>query len=284
MLTIRACDVILGVDVKKTKDFEIMNKKSSKVPESVRKKAYAQYVNYNNYNVFNHMGCSHVAVFTIWLWTVFMGLVTPSFPSWAEEYGMTLDKKLAQRARDTFWPVSNDWHVAFNKNNGQFKYDYYGFSGSMRGKFRPRAVWYVNMACLLLAACWGVGVAKNGTRARRTDRAQEETVDMMLNLPFVGANNARKVKKLMRVAPDIVSNMSRDRRIYFDMLLNPDKYENTDIKAEIINNDSIRDLAVEIMAGHLQSHPSDMDMAICACAQNAIPRSMLMAKLNQKQR
>ena len=118
-------------------------------------------------------------------------------------------------------------------------------------------------------------------KQKRKNKAQEDMVDMILRLPFAGCH-PRKVKRLMKIAPEIVSNMSYDRRIYFDALANPQEY--VDMKYEIVNNDYMRAMAVEIMVGHLRSHPKDLAKVLAVCSENAIPRNMLMQKLKQYHR
>ena len=153
------------------------------------------------------------------------------------------------------------------------------YDESGKGKFNPRMMWYINMACLLVAACWLAGIAKSKVKANRKANAQKQMVDLMLKMPLVGVD-PKQAKKLMRVAPDIVSHMSRDRRVYFDMLLNPDEY--AEMKNNILDNDAVRDIVIEIMVGHLQSHPEDMESAIRICKRNVVPRDMLMKKIKQR--
>lgn len=258
-------------------------KKTFNIPNSVRRKAYEKYVKYGEYTLYNHSGCGVIAWVVLWFWTLGLGLMTPTFNSIHDrEQNMNVASRTKQRARDLFYPISNGWYVPLPQMTSGANYIKYVHDDAAVGKFKPRAVWVLNIACLLVAAYWGIGFARAKSKQRRANKNQEKMVDVMLELPFIGARDAKKIEKLMTVAPEIVSHMSNERRVYFDTLLNPN--QSTDMRQDIINNDGVRNMAIEIMVGHLQSHPEDMERAIRICADNAIPRNMLTAKLNQNQR
>ena len=254
--------------------------KSFKIPEEARQKAHKKYVKYRNGDLRENLGCGAVVWFALIVWNLIAGLTTPSFSTGdAEDHNMNIVKKVEQRARDMFYPISNGWHTSLAHNsNGTAWYFKYFHDESAKGKFKPRVVWIVNMACLLVAAYWALNTK---AKQKRANKMQENTVDMMLKMPFVGCDE-KQVKKLMKIAPDIVSRMSQDRRVYFDALVNPGVY--ADMKSDIMHSDSIRDMAIEIMVGHLASHPEDMERAIRVCSDTAIPQRALMNRLNQNER
>lgn len=253
--------------------------KTFKIPKDTQDKQHAKYVRYGNYGIIDHMSLGTVAWMLLFAWnTLIFGLSTPRFDS--NDYNkhqMSVEKAVKQRMRDTFYPISNGWHTSVKNENYVFGHNFkYKYDESAKDTFKPRIVWYVNTALLLVAACWVCGLVAKKSKQRRNNKAQEDMVDVMLKLPFVGCD-PKQVKKLMKIAPEIVSHMSLDRRVYFDALLHPNEY--TDIKDEIMNNGSVRRMVIEIMAAHLQSHPEDRDKVMHACAINTIaPHDLLDIK------
>jgi len=67
--------------------------------------------------------------------------------------------------------------------------------------------------------------------------------------------------------------MAKENRRYFDTLSGADMYH------DIVNNDTVRKMAVEIMMGYLDSHPQDAEKVIELCSKNAIPRKMVQDKM-----
>ena len=78
-------------------------------------------------------------------------------------------------------------------------------------------------------------------------------------------------KKLISVIPYILKNMSADNRVYFDMIMdgsvsvNDKKFGETSVQGNILqrfcavrNNKKFIKAVAMIMAGHLQSHPEDL--------------------------
>ena len=262
--------VILGL-VLKSKELNSMSKKSP-VSKKVSKKYCKKYVNYEHGDIYEHIGCGSILWVTLLIWNFILGIAFPRFQGIdAEEHKMNVVERVGQRARDMFYPISNGWHVKFMHNyegsNFYFKYQY---DDSTKGKFNPRAAWAMNMALLLVAAYYAVRVK---AKQKRKDRIQEDTVNMMLKIPFVGCDvNEKTLQTMMAVAPDIVSHMSKDRRIYFDNLI--------DGGIDMCQNPSNVDLAVEIMKGHLESNPSDLDAVLSFCREHAIPKHKVLGDQN----
>ncbi|MBO7645151.1 MAG: hypothetical protein J6S57_02495 [Alphaproteobacteria bacterium] len=259
-----------------------MDKKKFKLPENSRRKAYEKYVDYKKYDVFDHMGCGSIIWFMLFAWnTLLMGMFTPGFDKQdVKEYKVDFSYALNQRVRDVFYPISNGWYTSLTRadDDSILKYNVkYRYDETAKGAFKPRAVWYINIACLLVAAYWAFVTTKEKLKQNRTNKKQEAVVDMMLKLPFVGFDE-KEVRKLMPVASEIVLNMSRDRRVYFDSLVD------SDFSGDVKRNSFVRNMAIDIMIGHLKAYPEDLKKAIDVCNDNMIDKNTFMAKMKQKQR
>lgn len=156
--------------------------------------------------------------------------------------------------------AEGDWQ-GFNKDYKPFKValhdayvptdKYYGYQFGENAqvkentKFTPHTAWCLNVflaLCTLLFSIWFVRVAN----------VDHNTVDMMMELNKFGKKynlNTAQVRKLVALAPSIIKNMSSDNRVYFDMLMAGD--------IRIENQKTFMDMAVNIIAGHLQTHPED---------------------------
>ena len=245
-------------------------KKSFTIPEQILKDNYKTYVKYNT--VLDKLGCGSIAWFVAFFWCMILGITTPSFClQCAEEQNINSVQAVGQRVRDLYNPVSNGWYVQTNpKFNGTNKLFKYKYDAQRKGKFSPRPMWYVNAALLLWAACWLTVV---GAKQRHSNKMQEKAVETMLKMPFVGVEDVKTVKKLMKFAPDVIHRMAKENRRYFDTLSGADMYH------DIVNNDTVRKMAVEIMMGYLDSHPQDAEKVIELCSKNAIPRKMVQDKM-----
>jgi len=69
-------------------------------------------------------------------------------------------------------------------------------------------------------------------------------------------------KKLIEICPHIISRMSADDRVYFDMLINGD------IESE--NEEVFKNLALAVMDGHLRSNPQDLQIVLNAFDETSI--------------
>jgi len=280
-LTIQRLSVILCPE--KIKGIRKMNKKKSiTIEKEVLNKTREKYVKYDETSAWDKTGCGSILWMVLFFWNLVAGVSVPSFSTGcAEEHNMTPIKKVEQRARDMFYPISNGWHAPLKHNgDGTSFYFRYQYDENAKGKFKPRVLWCTNMALLLVIAYWAAGVGGAKLKQKRYNKFQEKTVDIMMQIPFVGIADAKTVEKLMKsnVASEIVRNMSKDRRKYFDALVKPD--ECTNMKDDIIRNDAVREMVIDLMVGHLESHPEDLEKALKVCSENYIPQSILMNEYN----
>ena len=99
---------------------------------------------------------------------------------------------------------------------------------------------------------------------------ENATVDMMLAIKSIKEAGEKvnlnvtdeTAKKLIEICPHIISRMSADDRVYFDMLINGD------IESE--NEEVFKNLALAVMDGHLRSNPQDLQMVLNAFDETSI--------------
>jgi tRNA(Met) C34 N-acetyltransferase TmcA len=93
---------------------------------------------------------------------------------------------------------------------------------------------------------------------------ENATVDLMLAIKSIKEAGKKvnlnvtdeTVKKLIDVCPYIISRMSADERVYFDMLIDGD--------IESKNEEMFKNFALAVMDGHLRSNPEDLQMVLDA--------------------
>lgn len=111
-------------------------------------------------------------------------------------------------------------------------------------------------AWMIFTACVANGRRKKDKAIRQRVKSRHATIDMMLDIKNEKAFgrrvrlNDKSMEKLINMCPEIISNMSADDRVYFDMLLNGD--------IEIANNETFKNMAISVMQGHLKAHPEDL--------------------------
>lgn len=123
----------------------------------------------------------------------------------------------------TFWDLRDpNGHLDSNKINGR---------------------WLTHMSVLLveLVILMGLGIR---AKKRRND------VDIVEKIAKEQGINPKSVKRLSRVADDIMQKMAEEDIVYFDLLM--------DEKLDSQNKEFARNMATNIMLGHLQSHPEDV--------------------------
>jgi len=76
-----------------------------------------------------------------------------------------------------------------------------------------------------------------------------------------------QLRKLLRIAPEVIENMSQAEAVYFEMLMNGD--------LEILNNKTFRDMVIAIMSGHLQKHPNDMERVLAVFERDSVPNEIM---------
>ncbi|MBR3148148.1 MAG: hypothetical protein IKF41_02265 [Alphaproteobacteria bacterium] len=123
----------------------------------------------------------------------------------------------------------------------------------------------------LVLACVVIG-------ALRERRAVVKDVDIMLKIEKVSQSSkvgAKLIKKMMTVAPEIVSHMSSESSVYFELLM--------DGSFDCDKNPQVFAFAKSVLAGHLHSHPEDMKRVLEVFDEASLPQS-LVAKYKQNVR
>ena len=263
-----------------------------------RNDAYNKYAHIKPIKTMPSKGSSVISVIAsltiLWGCCAWMGFFTegPSTewnPQTKSREPVKTFKKIKQRLRDNVWPISNGWYVA-NEGDPEEPDTVYRYSDKAKGKFLPRGIWYMNMAFLLVAICGVIKTLKKHNKeiaqireynasAISHNKTSKATVDMMLELKKFGQQynlNTDQVKKLVESATEIISRMSGDERVYFDMLLNGD-LDNTSDKETFMK------MATAIMSGHLQTHPEDMKLVMEVYDAKSIPEEIIQ-KYSQYQK
>lgn len=271
-----------------------------------REQAYRKFVEYKDTsrtpfgnhlkNLAARVGISTGLMLFIWLFS-FLGVSSEKgFNEWHEENKSCGNRKypsLKQDLRDRFWPISNGWVVEkwgypdYEAGYGWYTaHDrVYTYDENNKGKFIPRGIWFIDMAFLLVDLMFVLGtmgvVIKEGKQIRKAksfNKISEKAVDMMANLKELGKKynlNSKQVAEIVKKVPDIISKMSAEERVYFDMLMN----DNISIK----NKETFRDMAVAIMQGYLQKHPEDFALVLNKFDEKSIPQILIQQYRDSRQ-
>ena len=138
--------------------------------------------------------------------------------------------------------------------------------------FDPRTSWKTQLLNLILGFVFVFSLLYY---IRKRDRKYaRNSVAAMIDIEKMATEHKfddETKKKLISVAPHILKNMSADNRVYFDMIMdgsvsvNDKKFGETSVQGNIlqrfrtfINDKKFLKAVVMIMAGHLQSHPEDL--------------------------
>ncbi|MBO7657010.1 MAG: hypothetical protein J6S80_04765 [Alphaproteobacteria bacterium] len=130
------------------------------------------------------------------------------------------------------------------------------------GKIHPNQTWYLNMAFLMLGVLGIIGNPKQRIQNHKFNRNiknEKKAVEMMYDLHELEKQynlDTATVKRLVHVVPEVISRMSKDDAKYFEMLMN--------YTFKIKDNETYRAMAVAILAGHLESHPTDFQKVLDA--------------------
>jgi len=117
------------------------------------------------------------------------------------------------------------------------------------------------LATFVLMGCIIIGVR----------RVKHDAVDIMLALKEAGVDynlDSRKVKRAVAIAPMVISNMAAVDREFFEKLMMGD--------INIKNDNTMRDMAVSIIEGHLQTHPQDAKRVLDVFKEETIPGDLLV--------
>lgn len=144
-----------------------------------------------------------------------------------------------------------------------------------KGKFDPHITWMANVCFQIILALACVGIAM---RQKSKRKEQEHDIDVMLEIEKLAKEHqldATAAKKMLAIAPEIVKHMSEDSRVYFDMIMDG-KVSTTD--------ENFMNIASAVMAGHLQTHPEDLDRVMSVFDDKAISAELLNMYTQQNNR
>lgn len=169
-------------------------------------------------------------------------------------------------------PYKAALHDAYIPTNKYYGYDGDDPDGGINEEpdFAPSVAWMINVflsVCVLVFSSPSL-FESDGKR----------TVDMMLGLEKFGKEynlDTEKVRRLVNVCKDVIKRMSKDKRVYFDMLMSGD--------ISVKDNATFQSMAVSVMSGHLQSHPEDLQMVLDVFDERSIP-SEIKAMAVKKER
>lgn len=144
------------------------------------------------------------------------------------------------------------------------------------GKFDPHFWWYVNAALILVVSVYSI---VNATEKVKTKADRENAqVDIMLEIEKLAKEHKMDpsvAKKIIQIAPDIVKNMSKDSRVYFDMIMDGQVS---------VEDEKFLNIATSIMVGHLESHPEDMERVMATFDEKSIPQEVLAMRMQREKR
>ena len=178
----------------------------------------------------------------------------------------TVDGETGELVRD--YRIISDAYVP--RKDGYVWYDRPEHHPEYVGKIHPNKSWYINMALIMLTVLAIIGNPKErikNYKHNKNIKNEEAAVEMMYDLGELKEKynlNDTQIKKLLQVVPYIISNISKDQRVYFDMLMEG--------KIKIKDNKTYYDMAVAILAGHLESHSEDYAKLQEVFAEESIPQ------------
>ena len=170
--------------------------------------------------------------------------------------GPYLEQRTYQQAlKDAYWPMVN-------------------------GEYAPDFDWYLTMGMIVVFAAFLLdGTVISANKSYKKDlKAAKAQVDIMLAIEKLAKEHhldATAAKKIVKVAPDIVKNMSKDSRVYFDMIMDGQVS---------VEDEKFVDIATSIMVGHLESHPEDMERIMTTFYEKSIPQEVLAMRMQREKR
>lgn len=123
--------------------------------------------------------------------------------------------------------------------------------------------WMAHMFVLLAEALVLAFIAMNNVK-------KNKQIDLMAEIAALSKEqniDQKYITAMLKVAPSIVQNMSKDSRVYFDMLMEG--------KFDIEKTPGILNIVTAIMQGHLQSHPEDMEKILAVFDERSIPSEIM---------
>lgn len=149
----------------------------------------------------------------------------------------------------------------------QYNWEWSGSNKDPKGKGEFGSVinerWMVHMFVLLAEALVLAFIAMNNVK-------KNKQIDLMAEIAELSKEqniDQKYITAMLKVAPSIVQNMSKDSRVYFDMLMEG--------KFDIEKTPGILNIATGIMQGHLQSHPEDIEKILAVFDKRSIPSEIM---------
>lgn len=165
----------------------------------------------------------------------------------------------AQALYDAYIPISNGKTKKFKQT-----------TCIERGKFAPTVGWVANMVVMFIGLVGAAVTARRQKRATDNIKLHNSTVDMMLDLEEFGDKynlNTPQVAHMINNVSSIIREMSADKRVYFDMIL--------DGRINIRENEIFLKMATHIMYGHLTNHPEDINRILSVYNWRSVPLDLL---------
>lgn len=104
----------------------------------------------------------------------------------------------------------------------------------------------------------------------RKRNAVIKDIDTMLSVKDLGNSymvHKDALKKMVKVAPEIVRHMSKDSSVYFEMLMNGD--------FDCEQDAQVLEFAKAVLAGHLYKHPEDLNRVLSVYDESTLPQSLI---------
>lgn len=167
-------------------------------------------------------------------------------------------------AYDPFFHGTKGWHLY-----GEF-FDYQGSYDIKQAAYHDSKVndrWKRHMLLVGIEAFLLACIVIEDIRKRK---AVAKDVDVMLAIEKAAQQHKidnKLLTKMMRVAPEIVSHMSKESAIYFEALMNG--------SLDCEQNPQVFAIAKSVLAGHLASHPEDMQRVLAVFDEASLPQSLV---------
>ena len=150
----------------------------------------------------------------------------------------------------------------------------------VNGEYAPDFNWYLTMGMIVVFAAFSLaGTVISANKSYKKDlKAAKAQVNIMLAIEKLAKEHKMDpsvAKKIIQIAPDIVKNMSKDSRVYFDMIMDGQVS---------VEDEKFLDIATSIMVGHLESHPEDMERIMTTFYEKSIPQEVLAMRMQREKR
>lgn len=150
----------------------------------------------------------------------------------------------------------------------------------VNGEYAPDFDWYLTMEMIVVFAAFSLaGTVISANKSYKKDlKAAKVQVNIMLAIEKLAKEHhldATAAKKIVKVAPEIIKHMSKDSRMYFDMIMDGQVS---------VDDEKFLDIATSIMVGHLESHPEDMERIMTTFYEKSISQEVLAMRMQREKR